>query len=68
MKSVIDVEDTVESYIEFENGPACFFATNAYVRMLLDRSEIVCEKGKIRLEGNELFVMRKNETKSKISL
>lgn len=25
LKSVIDVEDTVESYIEFENGPACFF-------------------------------------------
>ena len=63
LKSVIDVEDTVESYIEFENGPACFFATNAYVEDAPVLLEIVCEKGKIRLEGNELFVMRKNETK-----
>lgn len=56
LKDVIEVEDTVEAYIKFDFGIVCFYATSAYVEdspVLLD---IVCEYGKIRMEGEQLSI------------
>lgn len=57
LKSFINVEDTLEAYIEFEQGNACFYATNAYAADAPVFLEIACDKGVIRLEGNELLII-----------
>lgn len=60
LKDVIEVEDTVEAYITFNFGTACFYATSAYAEdspVLLD---IVCEHGKIRMEGERLDIWKQN--------
>ena len=63
LKSFIDVEDTLEAYIQFGSGEACFYATNAYALDAPVFLEIACEKGTLRLEGNELLVIREEGTK-----
>lgn len=60
LKSFIDVEDTLEAYIEFEQGSACFYATNAYAADAPVLLEITCDKGILRLEGNELLTIHEN--------
>lgn len=65
LKSAIDVEDTLEAYIEFEQGKACFYATNAYVWDAPVLLEISCSMGHIRLEGNELLVIREDGTRER---
>lgn len=54
LKSVIEVEDTIEAYVRFEKGDAVFYATNAYRDDSPPFIEVVCTKGKLRLEGNQL--------------
>lgn len=60
LKGVIEVEDTLEAYLVFSDGPdpvtASFYATTAYCQdepVLLD---LVCEHGGIRLEGDSVWV------------
>jgi predicted dehydrogenase len=52
LKGVIAVEDTVEAYIDFGSAKALFYATTAFCTDSPILVEIVCEKGKIRLEGD----------------
>ncbi len=54
LKSVIEVEDTIEAYIRFEKGEAIFYATNACCDDSPPLIEVVCTNGKLRLEGNQL--------------
>lgn len=63
LKKVIEVEDTVEAYMTFPFGSACFYATNAFIEDSLVLLEIVCENGKIRMEGNYLEVIDKSGEK-----
>lgn len=56
LKSVIEVEDTVEAYIRFEHATAGFYATTAYCTDAPVIIEIVCEKKTFRLEGSELLI------------
>lgn len=56
LKQVIEVEDTMEAYITFASGVACFYATSAFVEDSPILLELVCENGKIRIEGNCLEV------------
>ena len=56
LKEVIEVEDTIEAYITFASGIACFYATSAFVEDSPILLELVCEKGKVRIEGNCLEV------------
>ncbi len=51
LKEVIEVEDTLEAYICFENANACFYATNAYCSDVPPLIELECENVRIRIEG-----------------
>lgn len=58
--NIIEVEDTAEAYIEFENGASgLFFASNCYAANAPVSIEIVCENAAIRLE-DELTVKWKD--------
>lgn len=54
LKGIIEVEDTVTSYIRFGDVSAIFYATNAYCTDSPVLVEIQCENVRIRLEGPEL--------------
>lgn len=54
LKSVIQVEDTMEAYIDFNGIPALFYATTAYAENSPVFIELCCEQGTLRME--ETFV------------
>lgn len=55
LKNIIEVEDTMEAYIQFEgNISASFYATTAYCDDVPPLIEIACEHMKIRIEDLEL--------------
>lgn len=57
LRGVIEVEDTVEAFLGFPGGKrACFYATTAYAADVPPLIELECEKGRIRLEGEEVTV------------
>lgn len=68
LKNVIEVEDTVEAYIKFENNiGASFYATNAYCDNAPVLIDIKCENGNLRLEGNTLTVTYEDGSKEDFS-
>lgn len=60
LKYDIEVEDTLEAYIEFEKGPVCFFATNAYIINAPVFIEIECENVTIRMEDSQVTKIYKD--------
>lgn len=64
LKGVIQVEDTLEAYIQFDSSAACFYATTAYREDSPVLLEILCQDGKIRMEGNRLDIFYKNGNKA----
>lgn len=60
LKEYIEVEDTVQAYIKFEEVNVCFYATNAYVADAPIIMELTGEKGTIRIEGQTLRICYKN--------
>ncbi len=57
LKGVIDVEDTVEAFIEFENGArGVFYATNAYADNSSMQVELVFENKLLQYINGKLFV------------
>lgn len=65
LPGVIEVEDTLEAYIRFEAGSAVFYATTAHVADAPILLELVCEKGSVRLEGEEVTVTREDGSKER---
>lgn len=63
LKEVIQEEDTLEAYIQFHSSAACFYATTAYGEDSSVLVEILCQNGKIRMEGNRLDIFYKNGNK-----
>ena len=61
LKSVIEVEDTVEAYIRFEGSTVNFYATTSYCTDAPVLLELVCEKKEYRLEGSSLYVRENKE-------
>ncbi len=58
LKGIIEVEDTASALLELENGvTAVFYATLAYAENSEVFIEISLEKGKLRIEGEKLFVI-----------
>jgi predicted dehydrogenase len=59
LKGVVEVEDTLEAYMEFTEGEepvrASFYATTAYGFDAPILIELVCEKGVVHLEGNSVW-------------
>lgn len=62
LKGKIEVEDTLEAYIRFEKGNACFYATNAYMADMPVLIELECENGRIRIEENQLRIQYRYDT------
>lgn len=60
LKGVIDVEDTMEAYIRFENAAACFYATTAYVTDAPVLMDLEYENGRIRMEETHLSIRYKD--------
>lgn len=55
----IEVEDTVEAWMEFDGGRrACFYASNGYVTDAPILLELTCEKGSITLLDRTVLVNR----------
>ncbi len=54
LKGVIEVEDTVDAFIDFGGVPALFHATNAYCADAPVFVEIACEQVTLRLTPNTL--------------
>lgn len=63
LKDAIDVEDTMEAFIKLGGIPVCFYATTAYCEDAPVRIDIVCEEGRIKMEGNQLFIQWNDGTK-----
>lgn len=67
LQQVIEVEDTVEALISFENGAgAVFFASNGYGANAPVLLEIVCENVTIRMENEQLQLTWKDGRKEQI--
>ena len=62
LKGVIDVEDTVEAYIRFQDSAACFYATTAFCLNSPPFIEIICEKMSIRIEEMDVTICREDGT------
>ena len=60
LKGVIEVEDTMEAYIQFGQGTASFYATTAYCIDVPPLIEIVCENMRIRMEDPGLTIYHKD--------
>lgn len=55
LKGMIEVEDTVEAWMAFENGKrGCFYSSNGYVTDASVLLEIHGESGSIRINGSEV--------------
>ena len=67
LKGIIDVEDTAEAYIEFEDIAAIFYATTSFCMDSPVIIELVCENRIIRLEGTEVTYIFPDGEKETIS-
>ncbi len=68
LKGIIEVEDTASALLELENGvKAIFYATVAYAENSDVFVEIALEKGKLRIEGEKLFVIDSNGSYNQIT-
>lgn len=54
LKDTIEVEDTLDAYIEFQGRPVVFYATNAYSTNSPVMLELCCEHAVLRMEETEL--------------
>lgn len=58
LKGIIEVEDMMEAYIEYDNGAiGSFYATTAYHTDEIPIIEIDCENMKLRMEDPELTII-----------
>ena len=57
LKGVIEVEDTMEAYIQYENGIGLFYCTTAFGSNAPILLEIHCENMILRIEGNSLTLI-----------
>ena len=67
LKEIIEVEDTMEAYIEFENGKAVFYVTTAYCENLPPLIEVSCENMVIRLEEPQITVFHRDGRTERIT-
>ncbi len=67
LRGIIEVEDTVEAYIQFENIAASFYATTAFCMNAPVLIELVCENRIIRMEDTEVTYIFQDHTKETLS-
>ena len=58
----IEVEDTVEAWLEFPDGKrGCFYASNGYVTDAPISLELQCEKARLLLTENKIFIFENSK-------
>ena len=62
LPGVIEVEDTMEAYIRYENAAACFYATTAYTEDAPPLIEISCENVVIRIEDLDVTLFWRDDS------
>lgn len=67
LKGVIEVEDTLEAYIDFGEKQASFYVTTAFCANSPVMLEIVCEEATIRMEETEVTIFLKDGSKEQLS-
>lgn len=68
LKGIIEVEDTANVLLELENGvKAVFYATLAYAENSDVFIEVTLENGKLRIEGEKLFVIDKSGNMTRLT-
>ena len=68
LKGVIEVEDTLEAYLDFEGAHALFYATTAHCADSPVLVELACENVTMRMEEQEVALSWKDGTKEHFSL
>lgn len=69
LKGLIQVEDTVEAFLEFEKSKkAVFYATTAYAANPDALLELACENGSVRLEGERVWLRYNDGTEESHNL
>ena len=68
LKDVIEVEDTLESYIDFNGVHASFYATTSYCADVAPLIEIACENMTIRVEDPHVTVYPKDAAPYQLSI
>lgn len=66
LKGIIEVEDTLEAYVDFGRAKALFYATTAYTKDSPVLLEIHCRDMTIRMEGEHITLWHTDETKEEI--
>ena len=67
LKGVIEVEDTLEAYLEFPGAAGLFYATTAYCADSPVLLELTCENVTLRMEESEVTCLWKDGQKERIS-
>lgn len=67
LKGVIEVEDTLEAYLEFPEANGLFYATTAYCTDSPVFLELACENVTLRMEESEVTCLWKDGQKERIS-
>ena len=62
LNGIINEEDTINAFLEYEDKTAIFFATTANKKDSPILLEFFCENGSLRLEGNTLKVVYPDNT------
>lgn len=62
LNGIINEEDSINAYLEYEDKTAVFFATTANCKDSPILLEFFCENGSLRLEGNTLKVVYPDNT------
>lgn len=68
LKGVIQVEDTMEAYVDFQGVPALFYATTAHCTDAPVLVELTCENAILRMEEQEVTITWKDGTKEQFHL
>lgn len=68
LQGVIEVEDTMEAYIAYENANASFYVTTAYCDDAPPIIDVVCEKMKFRIEEPEVTIYYQDGRKERKEL
>lgn len=68
LKGIIEVEDTLEAYIDFGEAKAVFFATTAYSADSPVMIELNCENMTIRMEENRIFIKYRSGSEENINI
>ena len=66
LAGVIEVEDTVEAYIRFQDAAALFYATTAYCTDAPVMVEIACERATYTIQGSAVTVRRHDGTSNSV--